>query len=570
MTGHHASPHAQPKKKETKAAPKMVFDVDADGSIYAHDAAGVKVGFKVGTTAWVAVHGKKQGVPLADARLGTIHAGADRTLYEMESVTLAPSETAATAPEKDAGTTHPEVASTGSEVGAATAKTSFTATFSGKRTALLDDGTVVLNKGKSWEPVAPDALPPAIQGKLDEKARIELGDGSLWVWMSFALKDEKADKARWVPPGHSKSEVQSSQSNIDAEAKKLPAASAVKTAIDGYIRTIALVSSVEGNFGSVSPGDDTYASLGIFQWAMPKNSSSEAGSLGMFFGNLKERAEAAEKKPEKDRTDEDKLYIASWGQCRAHNLDVSGKQILLNGKPATGGEVESEMRGEMAKGDLRTYQLVAAKDWIEQFKGTIVRPGPVGAGIIGHGYSERGDGATIKLKSGEDTYSFTADSYATVGSLFSSEHAIATAVMLGVNRPHYVETSLWRALNPKADPKADTEAALAKLAAALAPKETAPATAPVEEPKPKAKTKGKAKPKGKSFGAAEVEAAGPDAKAAYADLKAMLWPNKTLDADAQTKLEAEFKKQAMKLYNPSDARKYHRERRFSTVEAANW
>ena len=52
------------------------------------------------------------------------------------------------------------------------------------------------------------------------------------------------------------------------------------------------------------------------------------------------------------------------------------------------------------------------------------------------------------------------------------------------------------------------------------------------------------------------------------ELRAFIWPNREFDAAAQQQLEAEFKKQALKLYSPADARRYHREKRFATVDAS--
>ena len=58
------------------------------------------------------------------------------------------------------------------------------------------------------------------------------------------------------------------------------------------------------------------------------------------------------------------------------------------------------------------------------------------------------------------------------------------------------------------------------------------------------------------------------AQSDYAALQSVIWPAApTLDAAAEEKLANEFKRQALRLYKASDARKFHRERRFATVEA---
>jgi hypothetical protein len=145
------------------------------------------------------------------------------------------------------------------------------------------------------------------------------------------------------------------------------------------------------------------------------------------------------------------------------------------------------------------------------------------------------------------TYSFPLKAptpTAAVGDLLRSGKNTALAVTLGVNRPHFVEAALWLAVGNRADPKADTEALLAKLVAAAGP----PA----------------AKKKAKTVNAADVVAA----KADYEALQRLVWPAaQTLDAAAEDKLANEFKRQALVLYKPSDARRFKRERRFATVEA---
>ena len=169
------------------------------------------------------------------------------------------------------------------------------------------------------------------------------------------------------------------------------------------------------------------------------------------------------------------VYIDAWAQCTAAKLDVNAAgQVTLDGAVATGADVEEEMAGAsgpMATDALKTYQLVAAMDWIDAFKEHARPAGPVRRGQVGHGYSERGDGSDVTLKttSGGITYSFplTAPTpTATVGDLLRSGKNTALAVTLGVNRPHYVEAALWLATSHRADPSADAQLLLDKLVAA--------------------------------------------------------------------------------------------------------
>src|SRR6266446_423549 len=449
-------------------------------------------------------------------------------------------------------------------------------TCSGSQLGILFDeetetfGDEILKKGAKWEPIQFEQLSSGLQKKLKETSepRINLDDGSLWVLMTFRLRNESQETARWVPPGHSKREYQKKEQRITEVAEKLPAE--LKEQLDEYIKAISLVSTVEGSFGATSPKTDIYASLGIFQWAMPKHKTGESGSLGKFFGDLKRRAEQALAVKDMERTDEQKLYIDAWTYFKTHGLDINAKgQITLNGQLATGEQVESTFHVAMGKEDiLKRYQLVAAKDWIEQFKETVVRPGVVGASLdlIGNHYKENnavGTEVTLKWngKSGEYTFKLIAPKdHATVGSLFTSEKSIAIAVVLGVNRPHYVETALWRALNPKMKPKEWTGALLENLGGYIESLSTQEATS--------SKQKGgkKDKPVHKTTTDADVSTWDDEHKEIYESLRRIIWPQAgELD---ETELANEFKRQAMPLYKPADAKKYHRERRFTTVETA--
>lgn len=536
-----------------QAAPTTPFQVDGQGRVFTTGEPPVQVGFRDGsgkTYVGVDAAGKVHGSPLASSSVGTLRLGETTSpILRVEAATLktaaakpaaAPAQAATPAQAED----HADPAQ----------MTPCNITPSGKQEGMLSSGEHILQaSGKSLSPVPIASLSGAVRGKLNHHARIDLDNGEMWVYMDFALSDEKSSTGRWVPPGHSKAEVKSDYDMVRTEADKLPDKTQVKSEVESVLRIIGLVSSVEGKFDAVSPPSDTYASIGIFQWAMPKNSAGDNGSLGMFFSNLKERAESANARPEKERTEEDKLYIHAWEQCTKHGLDMKNGKIQMSGHNATGGEVEDAMHAEMGKGALRTYQLIAANDWIETFRGTIVRPGPSGAKWIGSEYEEQGAaGNKVQLKRGVHTFTIEAGAHATVGDLCSDEQSLAYAVMLGVNRPHYVEASLWKAISPVAAPQAKCQELLTQLDAAIA-----------------AHNGDKKKPREHEYSAAEIAAAGESAKAIYAQLQALLWPTGgNLSPDALANLPAAFKSNTMQLYNPSDARKYKREQRFSTVDAA--
>ena len=292
-----------------------------------------------------------------------------------------------------------------------------------------------------------------------------------------------------------------------------------------------------------------------------KNVTSDKGaSLARFFRDLKTRAGEAEKTPADKRSEEQKLYISAWQQCDNQKLTVDGDTLKINGKVATGGDVEQKMKGEMGKGALRRYQLVAALDWIETFKATLVRPGGNGIGFVGHGYEDVAGGTGAHLKSSSATADYTFDLAApddavTVGDLFSAEKSLAAAVILGVNRPHYVETALWRALNPAGDVKTEAETHLAALVQAL----------DVPAP-PGKKSKKKAK---RTITQADIAGLDDAAKAHYETLRRLIWPSAADSASVnEEQLLAEFERQALPLYKAADARKFRRAERFGTVEAA--
>lgn len=338
---------------------------------------------------------------------------------------------------------------------------------------------------------------------------------------------------------------------------------------------------MEGPFGAASGSGDTAASLGIFQWAQGKDDTSAGGSsLGVFFKNLKKRAVAAEKVEASKRTEEQKLYIQAWDQATTAGIDIDSKGLITiksggKAKAATGSELEnllSGSSGEMATGALRKYQLVAANDWIKEVKDTVVRPGAVARALklVEKSYSEKGEGldAGFKLSDEKANYTFelTAPSdHATIADLLTSEKAVATAVSLGVNRPHFVETAMWLALTT-ADPKEDPEKLMQQIADAIEAddEKEAESKTPGSGAKPKTVPKGKKPRKANvTVDAARVAKLSKEAQKAYADLTRLVWPEKrTLDAAAEAKLLAKFKQEGIELYPAGE--RFERAQRLAT------
>jgi hypothetical protein len=90
-------------------------------------------------------------------------------------------------------------------------------------------------------------------------------------------------------------------------------------------------------------------------------------------------------------------------------------QLHLKGRPASGGEIEVALERVFGQRALRTYQLVAANDWIDR----------VAAGAL-------------KGAQAQPT---------TVGAVMRSERALAIATLLGINRPAYLVPSVQGALD---------------------------------------------------------------------------------------------------------------------------
>ena len=211
-----------------------------------------------------------------------------------------------------------------------------------------------------------------------------------------------------LPPAHSRDEIDRRQAQLAAEAERLPPS--LRTLVTPRLRIIATVSVTEGGFSGIATHHgDRAASLGIFQWAMARHKSVDEGaSLWRFFSDLQRRARHCDK-----RSDECALYRRAWRQCRKAGLKSAHGNLYLRGRPATGGDVERALQPAMATGALRSYQLVAACDWIARIAAQ-----------------------KVALPSAPST----------VGALLRSDRALATAVLIGVNRPAYLVPALQRAV----------------------------------------------------------------------------------------------------------------------------
>jgi hypothetical protein len=295
--------------------------------------------------------------------------------------------------------------------------------------ATLEDGVALLSRGATgWQPM-PIERAPGLQLTLD--------DGTLWGVVRFADGDG-APTPRLVAPAHSREELKRRRAALSLELARLPPRLAAR--VEPHLGLIALISATEGDFADpASHPEDRAASLGIFQWAAERgNRRARGSSLSRFFIELKRRARARE----------ERLFVRAWKQCTKLRFDVRRGDFYLRRKRVAPEDAVARLQEAFGTDALRTYQLVAAADWIDQIRATVVRPGHRGGALIGHGYAEAEQGRLVKLDVDGRPVRLRAAEVVTVGELFRSEAALATVVSLGVNRPHYVETALWLALAP--------------------------------------------------------------------------------------------------------------------------
>lgn len=568
-------------KDKSKVAPKkpaQPFFMDAKGAL--HTVSGpveagkeppkIPVGHMSGTDTYVTVNAKgKLGVPIDDALLGTFSLGGRFLRVKKVKVEEVKSDKPADA----SGMKEVTITPVGDTVGIEEAADG---TFGG--VVLKSSAGWLQKKNIYWQPADVKDWPSGTQSKLQSavEPQIDLTTGFAWVLMDYSAKKGQASALHWVPSKHSEQEYEKAKESIEKETEKLP--DNLKDEVEKNINIIASVSTVEGPFGAASTGKDTHASLGIFQWAQGKDETSAGGStLANFFKTLKKRAAAAEKVEASKRTEEQKLYIQAWGQVTAAGIDLDSKGLITvkdggKTKGATGAELEkllSGTSGVMATGALRKYQLVAANDWINDVKGTVVRPGVKADEfkLIEKSYSEKGEGLTVEFKLADEKANYTFElaapsDHATIADLLTDEKAIATAVSLGVNRPHFVETAMWLALTT-GDPKGDVEKLMQQIAGAIEADEEKEEEARRADPKAKPKPVTKGKKPNVSVDAARAGKLSKDAQKAYADLTRLVWPAKrTLDAAAEAKLLAKFKGEGIGLYPGGE--RYERAQRLAT------
>jgi hypothetical protein len=405
--------------------------------------------------------------------------------------------------------------------------TRFTAKKKGRTLGALGGGSrldsIVIRSGK---PVEPADMPASITASVGTRISLHSGRTTVWRLIDFPSKDRRTSTTTWVQSNHDRKEFEDRRDEVRKELANLPSDEA--KSVEDDLDIIAMVSIIEGPWRSKSPSWDKMASLGVFQWGATKKTIAKTNSsLGVFYKTLEGRAAAASKTAKADRTETDQFYIDAWTEATNAGLSISDGKLQIAGKDATGGEVESALATPMGTGKLRAYQLIAAKDWLDDLRVETARPMSYGATLLHPGFSAKGPA----IKEGDRKIVIGRPTWATtVGDVCTSKKALALMANLLVNRPAWVNTVLWRALAPS-DASTKTAALVTKLIAA---QDAADASAPTATPaKGKKKGKGKAKAKQKP----DITSSNTADAASYKALQELVFPPKTASVGQAQLLE---------------------------------
>lgn len=417
--------------------------------------------------------------------------------------------------------------------------TQYRYSFTGAVIGILADGTKILSSANG-PPVAPDKLPAKIKGKLDADSVVR-ANASEHSWSYIII----ASKKQWVT-SKSVTDIRRTRALINSEYGKLP--DTVKLHIEKYLPLIVAVATHEGKFNDRSSEGDPRASLGLFQWADERALNvghDKTATLYRFFRALHDKAQE-----KVGSTAEQKLYINAWTICTDGGIRMRADGMLTwKGDLVTSGKLELIMYKLMAEGALRTYQLVAALDWIRIFQNRRIHPGTWSTtrARMGNGFGEpnkdKGDKAFFhqhKFK-----LNLVATNSATVGSVMTRVKNLSKVVILGANRPYYVEAAVWLAMMVGRDPKREAARLLAKLQYELENKFG----------------------KRPSFDESDVaKLHSRNAEAALTQLKELVWPKGGVD---ETVLLGRFQSAALDLYSAEHKKPptLERARRFATVDA---
>jgi hypothetical protein len=416
-------------------------------------------------------------------------------------------------------------------------------------------------------PIPVTKLHADISAKFVQKADIDLDSGHYWILLKFAKPPDTVEALHWSKAKETSREFSKRGGEIVDVVNTLPAN--LRTEALKHSDLLTAISIAEGNFKAAAGAGDTSASLGIFQWALEKNKSTDPNSsLVQYFQTLKKRAADASAKAAATRTDEEKLFIAAWAQLTAKGVDVTaGGTAQMARAPATGSMLQSSLASEFGTGSLQKYQIQAALDKIEDVRSLIIRPRHGLKDPFGSHYSDdRNKGATAFFKSDvtvmrtvrgrttstKKSFELAVDAPAAAARLkdvLKTEESLAIATTIYANRPSYISTAVWLALNGDVDLKARVKEITVKIAE-------------------------NERAAGKSLMPIDTSALEAASEPLLKELQELIWIDVSKIAMSEPEIVANMITFALSFYPRADLKKYERWERIATAFAPfntpNW
>lgn len=317
------------KQSSASAGKKQGFQpVEKDGFLQRSDSDATRVGLRFHDQWMVAVSGGKP-VPFSEAVVGELRIVKGVTVLEVQAATPA-----------DSGWKLQ-----GDSIGLlieGSVSTPVAVSEIGRRT----NGGWQLH-GKHG---AKDKLPANVEGALRDDDQIELhGMNSPAVWMTYPVGKEADNPGGWATTGHSKGQIAQRRGELGKDAADLP--EPLKQKVQAHLDVMAVVSSIEGSYGATSGQvADTSGSLGIFQWARPRDPDEGPDSIDRMFERMKKRADdGAEKvKNKQSPSPEEDLAMKAWKQTQERGIGVENHHTTYQHgkdapKPASGLDLELAM-----------------------------------------------------------------------------------------------------------------------------------------------------------------------------------------------------------------------------------
>lgn len=320
---------AKGEPSSAKSGKKQGFQpVEKDGFLQRSDSDPTRVGLRFHNQWMVAVSGGKP-VAFADAVVGALRVAKDVTVLEVQAATPA-----------DSGWK-----------------------LQGEAIGLLIEGSLAAPVAVSevghranggWQlhgkHGARDKLPQDVEAVMRDDDQIELhGMDAPAIWMTYPVGKEANNPGGWATTGHSKGQIAKRRSELGKDAANL--ADPLKQQVQGHLDVMAVVSSIEGGYGATSGQvADTSGSLGIFQWARPRDPDEGPDSIDRMFERMKKRADdGAEKvKNKQSPSPEEDLAMKAWKQTQERGVGVENHHTTYQhgtaaAKPASGLDLELAM-----------------------------------------------------------------------------------------------------------------------------------------------------------------------------------------------------------------------------------